>query len=135
MKHVSEQIRNNIVSLLDDGLSSRQIAAWLGVGHRTVDRVRAAIRPSLQKPRAGRPAKLSATDKRFLVRMITSGKVDTAAQLTGELRNTTGMELSSNTVCRALKEAGMKAVAKQKKPRLLSRHRRQRMDFAIRHQY
>jgi len=135
MKRISEQVRNNIVSLLDTGLSSRQIAARLGVGRRTVDRVRAKTRPDIQKPRAGRPAKLNATDKRQLVRMITSGKVSTAAHLTRELRSTTDMELSPNTVGRALKEAGLKAVSKVKKPRLLPRHRRQRMDFAVRYQH
>jgi hypothetical protein len=67
--------------------------------------------------------------------MITSDKASTAAQLTRELRNATGMELSPNTVGRALKEAGLKATSKVKKPRLLPRHRRQRMGFAVRYQH
>jgi len=113
MKRISEQVRNNIVSLLDTGLSSRHIAARLGVGRRTVDRVRATTRPDIQRPRAGRPAKLNTTDKRQLVRMITSDKATTAAQLTRELRNATGMELSPNTVGGALKEAGLKATSCQ----------------------
>lgn len=45
------------------------------------------------------------------------------------------MELSAETVRRALKEVGMEAVAKQKKPRLLPRHIRQRLDFALQHQH
>ena len=66
--------------------------------------------------------------------MVTSGKVDIATQLTQELRNTTSMELSPDTIHHALKEAGMKAAPKKKKPRLLPRHRLQRKNFAIKHQ-
>jgi transposase len=134
MRHISEQVHNRIISLLDAGLSSRKIATQVGVGRRTVDRVRAATRLDIQKNRAGRPAKLNAADKRQLVRTLTSGKADTAAQLTRELRDTTGMELSTDTVCRALKQAGMKAALRKKKPRLLQTHKRQRKDFAVRYQ-
>jgi transposase len=67
--------------------------------------------------------------------MITSGKVDTATQLTQELRNITHMKISTETVRNSLKEAGLKAMSKKKKPRLLPRHRRQRMDFAVRYQH
>jgi transposase len=38
-------------------------------------------------------------------------------------------------VRRALKEAGLTAVVKQKKPRLLPRHIRQRLDFALRYKH
>jgi hypothetical protein len=43
------------------------------------------------------------------------------------------MELSTETVRRTLREAGMKAALKKKKPRLLARHKRQRVDFALRY--
>src|SRR5262249_754368 len=52
-----------------------------------------------------------------------------------ELRNTISTEVSSETVCNALKEAGMKAASKVKKSRLLPRHKRQRLDFAVRYQH
>ena len=135
MKHISEEIHNSIVSLLDTGLSSRKIQAQLGVSRSTVNRVRAKARPDAQKSLGGRPAKLTATDKRRLVRMVTSGKADSATQLTQELKNTTNINASTDTVRRALKEAGLKAIIKQNKPRLLPRHFRQRLDFALRYQY
>ena len=87
MKPISEEARNNIISLLDNGLSSRQIEAHLTVCRRTVDKVRAEARPDVKNDQGGRPAKLTAADARWLVRNITSGKADTAAQLTQELRN------------------------------------------------
>ena len=135
MKPISEETRNCIISLLDSGLSSRQIGAQLGVSHTTVHRVRADARSDAQKPPAGRPAKLTGVDKRRLVRMITTGKTDTAVQAVKELKDTVGMDISVNTVRRALKEVGLKASAKKKKPRLLPRHIRERMDFALRHQH
>ena len=67
--------------------------------------------------------------------MVTSGKADTAVQLVQELKDSTTMELSIKTLRRALKEAGMRAMAKKKKPRLLPRHIHQCLDFALRHQH
>ena len=67
--------------------------------------------------------------------MVTSGKADNAAQLTRELKNTTNINVSTDNVHRVLKEAGLKAVVKQKKPRLLPRHIRQHLDFALCHQH
>jgi transposase len=135
MKTTSVRICNKIISLLDSGLSSRQIKEQLGVSHMTVSRVRASTRPDIQKRRAGRPAKLTGADKRRVVRMITSGKADNPVQAANELKNTTEVEVRHYTVRRALKEAWLKAVVKKKKPRLLPRHIRQRLEFALRHQH
>jgi transposase len=135
MKPIPQEIRNSIIALLDSGLSSRETATRMGVSHTTVNRVRAEARPTAQKRQSGRPAKLKATDKRMLVRMITSGNVGTAAQATQELNNNTNAGVSAYTVRRALKEVGMKAMVKEKKPRLLPRHIRERLDFALRHRY
>ena len=71
MKLISEETCNNVVSLLDRGLSARKIATELSVSLATIDRVRAKSRPNIQK-RGGWPTKLKSTDKRRLVRIITS---------------------------------------------------------------
>jgi transposase len=114
MRRISEETRNSILSLIDSGLSLRQIEARLGVGHATVSRVREKARPCAQKSRGGQPAKLTTIDKRRLVRMATSGKGYNAVQLTRELKNITGKEFSVHTVRRALKEAGLKAAPKKR---------------------
>src|SRR5579863_2735954 len=100
MRRISEEIRDNILSLLDTGLSSRAIEAQLCVSRTTVNKVRASIRSSMQKSRSGRPAKLTATDKRKLVRTIASGKAKCATRLAREMNRATGMELSTQTVYR-----------------------------------
>jgi len=135
MKSISKEIQNNILSLLNAGLSSREIERQLCVGHATVDRIRAKIYPHAKKSQGGRPPKLSKQDKRQAVRLITSGKADTAVQVTQILQNDFSTKVSSDTVRRALREAGLKAAVKQKKPRLLPRHIRQRLDFALRYQH
>jgi transposase len=114
MGRISEDTRNSILSLIDSGLSSRKIAARLGVGHTTVNRVRARARPGVQKCRAGAPAKLTKVDKRILVRMITSGKADNAVQLTRQLKDIANMKCSPQTVRCALKEVGLKAMSKKR---------------------
>jgi len=135
MKAISEENRNKIISLLDKGLSSYQIAIQLGVSCTTVKRVRNNTRPDAPKNQGGRPAKLSTTDKRHLARIATLGKNKTAVKLAYELKNTIKVDVSADTVRRALKETGMKAICKKKKPKLQPRHIRQRYEFALRHQY
>jgi hypothetical protein len=68
------------------------------------------------------------------MRLISSGKADNAVQVTHTLRSITNQSLSSETVRQRLKQAGMKAVVKKKRPLLTKRHRKERMDFAIAHQ-
>ena len=53
MKHLSDEIRNNIVSLLDSGLSSHQIEVQIGVSCRTIDVIQAQSRPDMQKSIGG----------------------------------------------------------------------------------
>jgi hypothetical protein len=67
--------------------------------------------------RRGRP-KLRPANKRWLVDMITSGKVDNAAQLARMLKDTAGVEVSVYTVRRTLKGGGLKGVFKENRLRL-----------------
>lgn len=135
MKRISKEIENNIISLLNKEHSSRQIAAQLGVSHATVMRVHAKSRSITQKQKGGRPNKLTITDKRNIVRNITSGKANTAVDLVKNVRESTGIEVGPDTIRRALKEAGLRSATKVKKPYLQPRHIRQRLEFAQRHQH
>ena len=78
MKKLSVAKQNSIIKLLEAGLSSRKIAVQVGVGRVSVDNIRKEFMPNAEKPPKGRPRKLSAQDKRRLVRQVTSGKADTA---------------------------------------------------------
>lgn len=120
--------------LLEIGHSSRQIAKQLDIGKATVNRVRARASPNAPKAVGGRPTKLSVADKRRVVRMITTHKAKTAVQAAQELKDTADMVVSAKTVQRTLKEAGMRAMTRRKKPKLSPRHIKQRLDFALSHQ-
>ena len=135
MKKITKETQNNIVCLLNNGLSSRQIAAQLGISHSTVLRERAKSQTNAHKDKGGQPTKLTMANKHNLVRNIISGKIDTAVELAQDLKNSIGIEVGPDTVWRALKEAGMKAVTKKKKPYLQARHICQRLEFALRHQH
>lgn len=135
MRQISDQLYNDILSQLDSGHSTRQIALQLGVGHMTVSRICSAARNNITKCSAGRPPKLTVADKRHLVRMVTTGKAATAVQAAQEFGSTTGTKVCKTTVREVLKQAGLKASVRKKKPKLSVRHMKQRMEFALRHQY
>lgn len=107
----------------------------MGVCRATVNRVLAQTMSNTEKCPAGRPAKLTTHDKRKLVRLVTSGKADTATQLQKELQSAVGVCVNAKTIRNALKKEGLKAVVKKKRLRLLARHINNRYEFALRHQH
>ena len=123
----------NVLHRLDSGQSARHIAKKLKICRTTVDRIRKKDRTGMLKSKGGRPSKLTAADKRRVRRTIMTGKADTATQLSAQLKAESNIELSPKTVGRTLKEGGLRAVTKKKKPRLSSRQKRLRMEFAQRH--
>ena len=125
----------SIISMLQNGDSCCQIAARLGVGHSTVSEYRSQVTGTLQKSVGGCPPKLSLHDRRKLVRLITTGKADTATQLRRELQDLTNTTLSTQSIRNALKKEDLVARAKVKKPLLLRRHIKQRLDFAYKYQH
>src|SRR5689334_20397208 len=107
MRPISKDTRDSILSEIDKGRSSREIGAQLGVSYSTVRRVRAKARPDAQKSQAGRQTKLTATDERRLVRMVTKGEVDNATQAAQQLADITNKDISVYSVRCVLKRAGL----------------------------
>ena len=62
--------------------------------------------------------------------MIVTGQAKTATHATNLIRNDSSLDVSADTVRSALKDNGLRAVIKKKKPRLFARHKRQRLEFA-----
>lgn len=135
MKPLSKDIVNNIIHLLDAGQSAKKIAKELHVSIGSVSNLRKHLRPDLPKSKGGRPLKLDDTTIRHAVRLITSGKVDTATQATKMLQNTSSGTFSVSTMRRKLKSVGLKSMVKKKRPILSARHRRERLDFAQAHEH
>ena len=130
MRRINNSVRNNVISMLSNNVSSRKIAKCTGVSRTYVDNLRKEVFPEKEVSKGGRPAKLSAEDKRACVRMSTVGGLDNAVQVANQLNQRVGVRVSPKTVYRTLKAAGLSAVAKVKKPRIDERMRRARLRFA-----
>src|SRR5258707_3890881 len=135
MKSISQQSHNDILSLLDQGKSSRKIALETGVHYSTVSKLRSQLRSALPKAQGGWPSKLNSTTIHHAIWIISTGRADTATQVTKSLQETLPESVSVQTVRRALKKTGLKAVVKAKRPALSQCHCRERLDFAKSHQH
>ena len=135
MKKITDATHSTITSLLDEGLSARQIASRLKVNRRTVDRIWATRLPTIQKVKGGKEKRLTANDKKCIMTMWRSGKVETAHDISIQLLKDTGKDVSHDIINCALKEAGLKPGRKPKKPRLLERHKKACRDWVYAHRH
>jgi len=133
MKPLSPAEHTHILNLIESGQSAHQISSQTGVSHATVSRIHCRYCPYVKKAIGGRPRKLSDTNIRHAIRLIGSGKVENAVQVTKVLKDITNQTLSTQTIRNGLKEVGMKAVVKRKRPLLTKKHKRERLDFAMSH--
>jgi transposase len=133
MKSLPASTTQTVLAMLVAGHTHRKIHSSTGISLGTISSLRSQHFPDLEKASPGRPSKLSDTNIRHAIRLITSQRADNAVQVTKMLRDVTNQSLSSSTVRRGLKKTGMKAVVKSKKPLLTKRHMKERLDFAISH--
>ena len=135
MKSLTPALQHHILSLLNSGLSGHQISSQTNVSNATISRLCSKHCPSLQKSSWGRPTKLSETNIPHAICLIGSGRAENAVQVTKALRDVVNKPISTHTIWNGLKKVGMKAVVKKERPRLTPHHRKERLDFAIRHQH
>lgn len=126
--------RNRILALLDRGDSAYKIKTLTGFSVASVSHIRSQYRPDLPVSTGGRPRKLSTANISYAVRLITSHKAENATQVTRSLQEFVEGSVSTKTVRRALRSAGLRPVVKCKWPSLTKRHKRERMDFALAHE-
>ena len=135
MKKISNNCRSNVISLMNQGYSTREISTKLGVGRSSVSRIYKESSLSIQLPPKGRPQILTSRQKTFIVRSLCSGKMDTAVDAQKELQLTQQTHVSAQTIRNMLKEQGLKSIVKKKKPLLKTHHRMQRLEFAKKYQH
>jgi transposase len=133
MRRISDDTRSNIVTLLQQGLSTLQVAERCGVSKSTIQNIRERHFPTIIQLRDGRISKLSSQNKRFCVRAITSEKLETATAVVKKLRNDLNVEASERTVRRCLQEADLAVMEKEKRPKLSTKNIKARLEFAKRH--
>ena len=135
MRMITEAKRNDIIAKLTRKESSRKIAKETGVSRTYIDKLRNTVFPHLEKAKGGRPAKLSDAAKRFCVRQATVGGINSAVRIASPLERVIEDTVSPDTVRRALKEFGLEAVEKQKKPAIDERTRKARLQFAKKYKH
>jgi transposase len=133
MKPVSAAQHIHILSLLDSGHSGYDISSQTGVSVASISRLCSRHCHYIKKASGGHPSKLFEQDIHYAIQLIGTGKAENAVQVTKALQNSTNQLLSAQTVRNSMKEVGMKAVIKKKRPLLIKRHRRERLDFALSH--
>jgi len=130
MRAVSREIRDDILFLIDNGESDRQIARKKPVSRATVQRIGRTFRPCVSHPKTGRSPTLTERERRFLVRAVTVGGLETAVQANVLLRAELGIVVSNVTVRCALRMEGLEAAVKEKKPKLSPKNAALRLEFA-----
>src|SRR5258708_39333129 len=78
MKSISQQTHNDIISLLEQGKSCRQIAQEIGVHYSTVSKFHSKLNVTPPKGKGGCPSKLTPTAIHHAICIISTGKADTA---------------------------------------------------------
>ena len=134
MKAISADSKAQIISLLSAGLSTRQIASQTHHSIGSISKICSEHLLDATKSIGGHPSKLSPTNIRHAVHLLSTDRAGSAVQVARHLMDITHTPLSPQTVRGHLKKAGLKAVVKKNKPLLTPRHRRNRLDYAIAHQ-
>jgi len=135
MKPTSPRTLSNITNALENGQSSRQIASALKVGKSTVNDIKRRLDFEAPRIKPGPKPKLTDRDKRSAVGLILRGKAKSAVDATKMINEERpqASKVSPETVRRAFRDAKLVARKKVKKPFLSSRHRRNRLEWAIEH--
>ena len=133
MRSLSPTQKANILSMLDAGQSAHSISTSTGLHVSTISRLHKKEHSELQKSTGGHPSKLSSANICYAIHLISSGKAETAVQVKKALFQVIQQPLSASTVHCHLKQSGMKAVVKSKRPLLSSKHYKAHLDFAFAH--
>lgn len=130
---LSEATRNTIIQLCNQKLSISMIHTKTGVSQSQISKICSANCPEVHKSKGGHPSLLSPIDIRYTTHLVETGQANTATQVHDTLKDTFLRRFSVQTICRALKRAGMLAVTKKKQPQLTKRHRVKQYAFALAH--
>ena len=99
-----------ILSLLDLNQSTHQISATTGLYHSTISWLHSRLCSTLLKSSGGHPSVISPADMWHAILLISTGKADTAVQVTKTLQDIKNQPVSAQTIYHHLKQAEMTPV-------------------------
>src|SRR5258708_34815043 len=115
MKSISQQTQNDIISLLEQGKSCRQIGQEIGVYYSIVSKFCLKLNFTPPKGKGGCPSKLTPTAIHHAIHIISTGKADTAVDVTKSLQETFPGTISALTV-RRVEEKWPKGCGEDQRP-------------------
>jgi transposase len=131
-----EQMRVKVHSLRESGQSWREIGLATGKSKDAVRKIyRRVVKNNsfVDKPRSGRPRKLTERDRRVIVNIMRKSEIKTAERARKEAASHHNINVSESTVLRAFHESGYVARVKRKKPLLTANNKKQRFAWAKQH--
>lgn len=134
MKSTSSAKRSEVMKLLMEGESVRNVERKTGVGKSIVGRIKKDLDLDKENNPGGRPSKLSPRDAKAITRQIASGRMDNAVEVTQYLNTVIPNTVTPQTVRNSLKKDDYHSVTKKKCPLLKKKHRKDRLKFAREHQ-
>jgi transposase len=137
MKVSREEKRVQVMTLKNEGLSNKEISRRTGLSVRGIQKIIKRTKETnsfKEKPRTGRPPKLSEREKRFLVKILKKKEATTASGISKVLKTFHNIQVSRKTVARTLKSFGFSSRIKKKKPKLTEKHKKSRLDWAKKHE-
>lgn len=133
MRPIKDIKKKSVALHLSRGKSVREVAQIVGISKSAVQRIKAELNLDIPKEKGGRVCKLSTREKAFCVRSVVKDSKQNATQVKKSLQECHGVSVSSETVRRVLKDAGLMAITKPKKPLLRIKNVKDRLTFARAH--
>jgi transposase len=130
------QRRVKIVTLKNEGLTLSRIKAKTGADRRTIQRVCKKVLKTgsfADKPHTGRKPLLDDRQKRVIVQILRKKEASNAETIRKEAKAKHGIDVSRDTIARALKSFGFVARIKEKKPGLSLKQKKERLAWAREH--
>ena len=132
-KNTLRILKKKIVALHKDGLGYKKISDTLKLSCSTVAKTIQRFKRTNSihnRPRHGRPKKLSARDERHIQRLSLDDRRRSAASIAAEVKGVGVQPISAQTTHRTLHEIGLNGCRPRKKPLLKMMHKKAHKQFA-----
>lgn len=132
-KELSEDLKRRIVALHEDGQGYKKIASTLKLSCSTVAKIIQRFKragSTQNRPRVGRPKKLSARAERHVQMLSLKDRRRSAVSIAAEIEEVGGQPVSSQTIRRTLHQIGVHGRHPRRKPLLKTVHKKARKQFA-----
>ncbi|KFM60630.1 hypothetical protein X975_22657, partial [Stegodyphus mimosarum] len=131
--HLPAELRWRAIGRLETQQSQTEVARWLNVTPSVVHRLWRQFQTTHSSSRRfsqGRPTAMMSADDRYLTLCARKNRTTAPTLLRSSLAAATGRLVSTSIVRRRLQEGGLYAMRPAIYMRLLSRHRRDRLQWA-----